>query len=101
MWHTIENSFVHGKSLNHCDIPFIEIRFFDTLLGKASKKKRVFFPFGGGPPPPLESDKNIFYFFGYNVLATPYHESAAPYGVSAALHGVLALQDTHGTSRGA
>ena len=37
----------------------------------------------------------------YNVLATPYDESAAPYGVSAALHGVLALQDTHGTSRGA
>ena len=32
MWHTIENSFIHGKSLNHCDIPFIEIRFFDTLV---------------------------------------------------------------------
>ena len=26
--------------------------------------------------------------------------SAAPYGMSAALHSVLALQDTHGTSRG-
>ena len=33
--------------------------------------------------------------------AAPYDELAAPYDVSAALHGVLALQDTHGTSRGA
>ena len=37
----------------------------------------------------------------YSVSAAPYDESAAPYGMSAALHGVLALQDTHGTSRGA
>ena len=37
----------------------------------------------------------------YIVSAAPYIVSAAPYGVSAAPHGVLALQDTHGTSRGA
>ena len=36
----------------------------------------------------------------YSVSVAPYDESAAPYGVSAAPYGVLALQDTHGTSRG-
>ena len=37
----------------------------------------------------------------YGVSAAPYGVSATPYGVSAGPHGVLALQDTHGTSRGA
>ena len=37
----------------------------------------------------------------YSESAAPYGKSAAPYGVSAALHSVMALQDTHGTSRGA
>ena len=35
------------------------------------------------------------------VSAAPRGMSAAPRGVPVAMHGVLALQDTHGNSRGA
>ena len=56
----------------------------------------------------IKSDYNFLLFIMIywdqriiNIRITPHGVSAAPNGMSAAPHGVLALQDTHGTSRGA